>query len=129
MTTAFFGPTWEAALGLTERERQALSRIAEELGRTAPALASFLHTFNRLASGEEMPPRRPLRRLRRKLSTKALTWMFVSVWTFITAGMLTFALILTHTAQASAAGDCLPSSLLVSACSGHAKAPPAPPKG
>lgn len=65
---------------------------------------SFLHVFNRLASGEEMPVRRPLRRLRRRLSTKALTLVFVSVWTLVTAGMLSFALIMTHVRPGSEAG-------------------------
>ena len=63
-------------------------------------LVSFLHIFNRLASGEDMPKRRPLRRLRRlrrKLSTTALTWMFVGIWSCVTAGMLAFALVMTYT--------------------------------
>jgi hypothetical protein len=63
-----------------------------------------------------MPPRRPLRRLRKRLSSKALTWMFVSVWTFVTAGMLTFALIVSHTglaSEAGGAGSCTASSILL----------------
>jgi hypothetical protein len=119
--------TKEAPLSLNAREQRILSRIADELAKSAPALVSFLHFFNRLASGEEMPPRRPLRRLRRKLSTTALMWLFVSVWSFATAGMLSSALILSHTGQASAAsgpGSCPASSVLLLCSQG--KAPPAP---
>jgi drug/metabolite transporter (DMT)-like permease len=123
------GRTKEDALGLNAREQRALSRIAEEFARTAPALVSFLHFFNRLTFDEAMPPRRPLRRLRKKLSTKTLAWMFVSVWGFITAGMLTFALILSHTTPASAATVCSASSVLVPGCGGQVKPPPAQPKG
>ena len=87
-------------------------------------LVSFLHIFNRLASGEDMPRRRPLRRLRRlrrKLSTTALTWMFVGIWSCVTAGMLAFALVMTYTGQTSGAGaqsTCTASSLLLPDCSG-----------
>ena len=84
-------------------------------------LVSFLHIFNRLACGEDMPQRRPLRRLRRKLSTTALTWMFVGIWSCVTAGMLAFALVMTYTGQTSGAGaqsTCTASSLLLPGCSG-----------
>lgn len=90
--------------------------MAEELVRSAPALVSLLTGFNRLASGEDMPLRRPLRRLRRRLSRTALTWTFVSVWTFMTAGMIAFALIVSLGGQASmagGAGSCQPASLLL----------------
>ena len=66
-----------------------------------------------------MPARRPLRRLRRRLSTKALTWMFVSVWAFVTAGMLTFALIVSHVGPASeagGAGSCATASSILLPC-------------
>jgi len=85
---------------------------------------SFLHIFNRLSSGEAMPPRRPLRRLRRlrkRLSTTALTWMFVGIWSFVTAGMLSFALVMTYTGPTSGAGaqsTCTASSLLLPGCGG-----------
>ena len=100
-----------------------LSRIADELAKTAPVLVSFLHIFNRLASGEDMPPRRPLRRLRRlrrKLSTTALTWMFVGIWGCVTAGMLAFALVMTYTGPtggARAQTTCAASTILLSGCS------------
>ena len=123
------GRTKEDALGLNAREQRALSRIAEEFAKTAPALVSFLHFFNRLSSGEEMPRRRPLRRLRKKLSTKTLAWMFVTVWGFVTVGMVTFALILSHTSPASAATVCPASSVLIPACGGQAKPVPGQPKG
>ena len=87
---------------------------------------SFLHIFNRLASGEDMPRRRPLRRLRRKLSTTALTWMFVGIWSCVTAGMLAFALVMTYTGQGAAAGagsSCSASSVLLPACGSQPKAP------
>jgi len=103
-----------------------LSRIADEFAKTAPALVSFLHMFNRLASGEDMPRRRPLRRLRRKLSTTALTWMFVGIWSCVTAGMLAFALVMTYTGQGAAAGagsSCSASSVLLPACGAQPKDP------
>ena len=83
---------------------------------------SFLHIFNRLTSGEDMPKRRPLRRLRRlrrKLSTTALTWMFVGIWSCVTAGMLAFALVMSYTTPPSGAGaqtTCTASSLLLPGC-------------
>ena len=83
---------------------------------------SFLHIFNRLTSGEDMPKRRPLRRLRRlrrRLSTTALTWMFVGIWGCVTAGMLAFALVMTYTTPTSGAGaqnTCTASSLLLPGC-------------
>jgi hypothetical protein len=83
---------------------------------------SLLHIFNRLTSGEDMPPRRPLRRLRRKLSTTALTWMFVGIWSCVTAGMLAFALVMTYTGQTSGTGaqsTCTASSLLLPGCGGQ----------
>jgi hypothetical protein len=113
----------EALLSLNERELRTLSRIAEELAKTAPALVSFLHMFNRLVAGEDMPKRRPLRRLRRKLSTSALSWLFVSTWVIVTAGMLSAALVLTHTGAASANGartGCPASAMLLPGCGGKA---------
>src|SRR5215469_10169132 len=107
---------------MNERELRTLGRIADELAKTAPALVSFLHIFNRLAHGEAMPPRRPLRRLRklrRKLSTTALTWMFVGIWSCVTAGMLAFALVMTYSGQPARAGaqnTCTASSLLLPGC-------------
>jgi hypothetical protein len=85
-----------AAVSLTEREQRILSRVAEELRRTAPVLVSLLTVFNRLVADEEMPRRRPLRRIRRKLSAKTLTWGFISTWTIMTVGMITVALVLSH---------------------------------
>jgi hypothetical protein len=108
-------------LSLNARELHTLSRISEELAKTAPALVSLVHIFNRLTSGEDMPPRRPLRRLRRRLSTTALTWMFVGIWSCVTAGMLAFALVMTYTGQTSGAGaqnTCTASSLLLPGCGG-----------
>jgi hypothetical protein len=96
-----------------------LTRIAEELAKTAPALVSFLQFFNRLTSGEAMPSRRPLRRLRRKLSAATLGWVFVSLWVVVTAGMLSAALVLTHTGRASEAGGphpCPASAVLLTGC-------------
>lgn len=108
-------------MSLNARELRTLSRISEELAKTAPVLVSLLHIFNRLASGEAMPSRRPLRRLRRKLSTTTLTWMFVGIWGCVTAGMLAFALVMTYTGQSSGAGaqsTCTASSLLLPGCGG-----------
>jgi hypothetical protein len=109
----------EAALSLNDREQRSLSRIAEEFARSAPALVTLLHGFNRLASGEAMPPRRPLRRLRRRLSTVALSWTVVMVWTLTTAGMVAAALLLSHIGHGTGGGDsCRPSALAV--CSAEA---------
>jgi hypothetical protein len=104
----------EAALSLNEREQRILGRIAEELARTAPALVTLLHGFNRLASGEAMPPRRPLRRLRKRLSTVALSWIVVTVWTLTTVSMVVVALLLSHLGHGTdGAGSCRPASFAV----------------
>jgi len=109
----------EAALNLNEREQRILSRVAEELVRTAPALVTLLHGFNRLAIGEAMPQRRPLRRLRRRLSSVALSWTVVTVWTVTTAGMVAAALLLSHLGHGTGDdGTCRPSSFAV--CSARA---------
>lgn len=52
--------------------------------------------FNKLVADEAMPARRPLRRIRRRLSATTLTWGFVSTWTIMTFGMITVALVLSH---------------------------------
>lgn len=83
-------------MGMTEREQRVLSRIAEELRRTAPVLVSLLTVFNRLVADEVMPPRRPMRRIRKRLSATTLTWGFISTWSVMTVGMITTALILSH---------------------------------
>jgi len=102
----------EAALNLNEREQRILSR-------TAPALVTLLHGFNRLAIGEAMPQRKPLRRLRRRLSTVALSWTVVTLWTVTTVGMVAAALLLSHLDHGTGdAGSCRPSSLTV--CSARA---------
>ncbi len=85
-----------AALSPNEREQRILSRIAEELHKTAPVLVSLLTVFNRLASDEDMPRRRPMRRLRRRLHPKVLTWGAISTWVFMTLSMITVALVLSH---------------------------------
>lgn len=61
---------------------------------------SLLTMFNRVVHGEEMPARRPLRRLRRRLSNATLTWGFMAVWASITAGMISTALILSAVSHA-----------------------------
>jgi len=86
-------------LSVNEREMRILGRVAEELHRTAPVLVSLLTVFNRLVAGEEMPKRRPLGRMRRRLSAAVLTWGFVSTWGLMTIGMITVALILSHTSH------------------------------
>jgi hypothetical protein len=55
-----------------------------------------LTVFNKLVADEAMPPRRPLRRIRRRLSAATLTWGFVSTWTIMTFGMIAVALVLSH---------------------------------
>jgi hypothetical protein len=101
-------PRWRRfALSLNERERRCLSRIAEELAASAPALVTLLTFFNRLASGEEMPKRRPLRRLRRRISTGMATGIFMGVWAFMTVAMITVALVLSHVGHGAEAGAML----------------------
>jgi hypothetical protein len=88
-------------LSLNEREQWILSRIAEELHKTAPVLVSFVTIFNRLFADEAMPSRRPLRRIRKRLSAAALTWGFVSTWSLMTLAMIAVALVLTHVSHGS----------------------------
>lgn len=92
-------------LSLNERELRVLRRIAEELTASAPALMTLLTGFNRLASGEEMPKRRPLGRVRRRLSTAAATRIFMGVWAFMTVAMIATALILSHVHPGAEAGS------------------------
>jgi hypothetical protein len=92
-----------AVLSLNERETRILGRISEELHRTAPVLVSLLSVFNRLVAGEEMPRRRPLRRLRRRLPSSVLTWGFMSAWSFMTVAMIAVALILSHLSHGGSA--------------------------
>jgi len=92
-----------AVLSLNEREMRILGRISEELHRTAPVLVSLLNVFNRLVAGEEMPKRRPLQRLRRRLPPAVLTWGFVSMWSFMTVAMITVALVLSHLSHGASA--------------------------
>lgn len=91
-------------MSLTERELRALRRIAEELATSAPALMTLLTGFNRLVLGEDMPKRRPLRRLRKRVSTAMATRIFLGVWIFMTAGMIAVALVLSHVGQGAEAG-------------------------
>ena len=80
---------------------------------------TLLHGFNRLASGEAMPPRRPLRRLRRRLSTVALSRTVVTVWALATVGMVAAALLLSHLGHGTdGAGSCQATTLAV--CSAQA---------
>ncbi|WP_300612493.1 hypothetical protein [Trebonia sp.] len=111
-------------LSLSERERRILSRVADELHRTAPTLVSLLSMFNRLALGEDMPRRRPLRHLRRQLSRPVLARAFVSVWTATTLAMIALALILSHVSHGtSASGGCGRSWSAI--CDARAAGPPA----
>jgi hypothetical protein len=109
----------EAALSLNDREQRILSRVAEEFARSAPVLVTLLHGFNRLAIGEAMPQRKPLRRLRRRLSTAALSWTAATVWMVTTVGMVAVALLLSHLGHGTGdTGSCRPSSSAV--CSAQA---------
>lgn len=91
-------------LSLNERELRTLTRMAEELAASAPALMTLLTGFNRLASGEEMPKRRPLGRLRRRVTTAVATRIFLGVWVFMTVAMIAVALILSHVGPGAQAG-------------------------
>jgi len=48
-------------MSLSPREQHALDSIRERLVGSDPELAALLATFTRLASGEEMPAREPVR--------------------------------------------------------------------
>jgi hypothetical protein len=65
---------------------------------------TLLAGFNRLTSGEDMPKRRPLGRLRRRVSTAVATRIFLSVWVFMTAAMIATALVLSHVGPGAEAG-------------------------
>ena len=65
---------------------------------------TLLAGFNRLSFGEEMPKRRPLGRLRKRLSTAVATRIFLGVWVFMTAAMIATALILSHVGPGAEAG-------------------------
>lgn len=59
--------------------------------------------FNRLAAGEAMPLRRPLRRRRRRISRAVASWTFMAVWSFMTVSMIAVALVLSHVSHGAAA--------------------------
>lgn len=65
---------------------------------------TLLTGFNRLTSGEEMPKRRPLGRVRRRVSTAVATRIFMCVWAFMTVAMIATALVLSHVGQGAEAG-------------------------
>jgi hypothetical protein len=48
-------------MSLSPREQHALDSIRDRLAGSDPELAALLATFTRLASGEEMPAREPVR--------------------------------------------------------------------
>lgn len=48
-------------MSISERERQALDSIEDELAHSAPRLAAKLAMFARLAADERMPAREPVR--------------------------------------------------------------------
>lgn len=48
-------------MSLSAHDRQELDAIQEELAASDPRLAGMLSTFSRLAAGEAMPVRKPLR--------------------------------------------------------------------
>jgi hypothetical protein len=66
---------------------------------------TLLNAFNRLSCGEEMPKRRPLGRLRRRVSTAAATRIFMGVWAFMTVAMIAVALILSHVGNGAEAAS------------------------
>lgn len=104
-------------MSISERERQALDSIENELARSAPRLASMLAMFSRLTSGEQMPAREPAGRAagapgspagtagragprrvwRRRIGGAALAWL----WLAAVAALLALMVTLTHDTRVS----------------------------
>ncbi len=91
-------------MSLSSWEHQILGRIAEELSRADPRLASLVTGFNRLAASEEMPSRPQvagLRRTRRPGGYRRRGWhgartsrWLTAVWFVTTAALIAVALVL-----------------------------------
>lgn len=111
--TAWHGLMEVAAVNLSAREQQTLSRIADELTASDPKLASTLGIFNRLTSGEEMParqhggangqqesgyPHRSHGRAwpRRRQHRTAKAWSLVTAWVLVSVAAISVAVVLSH---------------------------------
>lgn len=102
-------------MSLSADEQHTLDLIKLGLTDSDPRLASLLHTFNRLASGEAMPireriwpgsrgasgcagrRRQPHRRCRYPSQRRAARWAAPVLWLLITLSMISVALIMSRT--------------------------------
>jgi hypothetical protein len=102
------------AVSLSALEERTLNRIADKLAASDPTLASILAVFNGLARGEQMPARQHVGGIRREAGrlrrsrgrtrkrrcqrrTVRVAWLAIAAWIFITAALVTVALVLSHT--------------------------------
>jgi hypothetical protein len=93
-----------AVMSLSAREQLALDGIADRLTHSDARLASLLATFNRLASGEDMPTgekvspvrRDPLRRARWVYQRLGFQRVALLVWLVLGVALLLFALSANH---------------------------------
>lgn len=92
-----------AAVGLSSWEHEILGRIAKELSRSDPTLASLVTGFNRLTASETMPsrPRLPVVRrnrhrggYRRRARHARTSRLLMAVWFLTTAMLIAVALVL-----------------------------------
>lgn len=92
-------------MGLSGRDRHALSLIEEDLASSDPRFAARLTAFAGLAGGEEAPARERIQRRRIRLrfrSRRCLRWTAGLAWLAISMALIAAALVLNHTRPASA---------------------------
>jgi hypothetical protein len=85
-------------MSLSERDRQALAAIEDQLASSDPGLAAMLACFSRLTAGEDMPARESMRP-RQRLSWAQRT---LALWLAITMALIGAAMAARHAGGARA---------------------------
>ena len=127
-------------MSLSPREQHALDSIRERLAGSDPELAALLATFTRLASGEEMPARGPVRartgrhphrgRMRRPAhrvyQRLGIYRVALLLWVVITIALITTALAFDRSSQDGCSWVAI-SAAIQRSCSAHDTSPQAEP--
>ena len=127
-------------MSLSPREQHALDSIRDRLAGSDPELAALLATFTRLASGEEMPARGPVRarkgrhphrgKMRRPAhrvyQRLGIYQLALLLWVVITIALITTAMAVDRSSQDGCSWVAISAERLRS-CSAHDTAPQAEP--
>jgi len=119
-------------MSLSPREQHALDSIGERLAGSDPELAALLATFTRLASGEEMPDRGPVRArqgrhphrgkmrrpARRAYQRLGIYRVALLLWVVITIALITTAMALDRSSQDGCSWVAI-SAAIQRSCSAH----------